>query len=112
MNELTRSAEFESVVNDGLVMVDFYSKGCAPCRALTMVMDKMTSIFSDAGIKVYKADVENCAEKAAELNIGAVPAVQLFKDGQKIASFVGLRQKSQIVAFIEEHVGVAVPHKG
>jgi thioredoxin 1 len=111
MNEITKSSDFETVVRQGTVLVDFYSKGCAPCRALSMVMDKMGQFFDGAGVKIFKADVENCFEIAKSMSISAVPSVHLFKDGVKIGSFIGFRSQSQIVSFIEEYVGVEATHQ-
>lgn len=76
------------------VLVDFWATWCGPCRMLAPVIDDLAEEFKGRA-KVCKMDTDQNREAASKLGIQALPTVILFKNGQPIKNFVGLRGKPE-----------------
>ena len=87
-------ANFQSEVlqSPQLVLVDFWAAWCGPCRALGPTIEELAEQY-DGQVKIGKLNVDDNPEVAAQLGIGSIPAVLLFKDGEVIERLVGVRGK-------------------
>ncbi|MCZ6748546.1 MAG: thioredoxin [bacterium] len=79
---------FETGVQDGLTLVDFWAEWCAPCLALAPVMDELADEYSEK-LTVAKVDIDANPNIPAKFGIRGIPTVILFKDGQQLDMFVG-----------------------
>jgi thioredoxin 1 len=66
-----------------LVLVDFHTVWCSPCRKMAPIIDKMEQEFKGKAV-VLRIDVDKSAELAAKYQIQAVPVFILFKDGKEV----------------------------
>ena len=53
-------------------------------------------MLEESGIKIGKVNVDEEQELAMRFGILSIPSLLLFRDGQKINSFVGVQQLSTI----------------
>lgn len=90
----------EVVESDIPVLVDFWAEWCGPCKKLSPLLDEIASEMGDQ-VKVAKVNVDNERALGMMYQVMSIPTVLLFKDGQKVDEFVGLRPKSEIVSKIE-----------
>ena len=79
------------------VVVDFWAEWCGPCKKLGPILD-------DDAVKVAKVNVDEERNLGAMFQIMSIPAVMIFKDGEKVDEFVGLRSKDDIVALVNKHL--------
>ena len=85
------------------VLVDFWAPWCAPCRALTPVLERIE--HDHAGqVSLVKVNSDDNPQIAAALGVRGIPHVVLFKDGRPVDNFVGALPESQIRAFLARHV--------
>src|SRR5438552_4181459 len=63
------------------VVVDFWAPWCAPCRALTPVLEKLEREYAGR-IKLVKINVDENQELAEALQVRSIPAVFAFRDGE------------------------------
>lgn len=86
---------------DTLVVVDFFTNWCGPCKVMLPLLVKMQEEQPD--IKVYKL---NCNKKNKELGVKlgvkVAPTFQLYKNSNKVAEMTGAKI-DELKALIKEH---------
>lgn len=100
-------ANFKSEVEDfdGVTLVDFWAEWCGPCKIIAPTIDKISKDYSSNGkVKVAKLDVDNNPETAQRFNVMSIPTLLLFKDGQPVKQFVGVRPEPELRDAIDEAV--------
>lgn len=77
--ELTEQNFESTVLEGGIVLVDFWAEWCGPCRAFAPVFDAASNDNYD----VVFAKVDTEAEKglAGAADIQAIPTLMAFRDG-------------------------------
>jgi thioredoxin 1 len=93
--------EQEVVQSDIPVLVDFWAEWCMPCKMLAPTIDELGAEYAGR-VKVCKLDTDNARESAMQFGISAIPTVILFKDGAPVKKFVGLQQKADFKAALDE----------
>ena len=91
------SDTFNEVLNEKeVVLVDFYADWCGPCKMLSPIMEEIST-----EVKVYKVNVDEASDLAAQYGIMSIPCVIAFKDGKDVARSVGLKSKSEILEMVK-----------
>ena len=98
-------ATFKSTVieTDKLVLVDFWAEWCGPCRKLSPILDEVAAELSDT-VVVTKVNVDQERNLGAMFQIMSIPTVLLFKNGEKVEEFVGVKSKSAIIDLVNKHL--------
>ncbi|MBR3583707.1 MAG: thioredoxin [Kiritimatiellae bacterium] len=90
MSTELKSDSFNDFISSGLVLVDFWAPWCGPCRMQIPILDQVAAAVP--GVKIGKVNVDEEPDLAASYGVNTIPYLLVFKDGQKKAEFVGLRQ--------------------
>lgn len=98
-------ANFEAEVlqADAPVLVDFWAEWCNPCKMIAPILDEVAEEYASR-LKVVKVDVSANRDVPAKYNVRSIPTLLLFKDGNVVGDKVGAIAKSQLTAFIDEHL--------
>ena len=78
--------EFNNLVNDDFVLVDFYANWCGPCKMLSPVLEELEN---SRGVKVVKVDVDKNEEVARTYGVMSIPTLIMFKNGKLVDKKVG-----------------------
>ena len=93
----------EVVNSDIPVLVDFWAPWCGPCKMIGPIIEELAGEFGDK-VKIGKVNVDNNQDLAAKFGIRGIPTVMLFKGGESINSFVGLRPKEDLAAALNDAI--------
>lgn len=90
------------------VLVDFWAPWCAPCRALSPVLDKLAE-EQRGNLLVAKVNTDEQMQLAALFGIRSLPTVMLIRDGRPVDGFMGAQPESTIRQFLAPHLGDLPP---
>lgn len=84
-------SEFESrLAAANVFVVDCTAPWCGPCKLVAPIIDRLAVDYSDRA-EIFKLDVEPNRDLAKRLGIRNIPAVILFKAGEKVETLVGVK---------------------
>jgi len=74
--------------HDGLIVVDYFSHSCPPCKMMAPVFDRLSLSPEYAGrVQFAKVDVYENSVTTSKMGITGMPTFQFFMKGQMVHSF-------------------------
>ena len=78
---------------------DFYADWCGPCKMLEPTVEELAS---ETDAAVLKVDIDELQDLAKDAGVRSVPTLEFYKNGSKQDSVVGVQDKDDLLAVIEE----------
>lgn len=89
--------QFEAMLNsDKVVLVDFYADWCAPCQKMKPYLEEITTQMSNK-VMVIRINADDNQELCEELQINALPVLQVYKKQSLTWTNVGFIEKADVV---------------
>ncbi len=101
--KIVNTEEFDTLMKEDLVLVDFFATWCGPCKMLTPVLEDLSEELKDK-LTIVKVDVDESPDLAKRFGIMAVPTMILFKSGQQVNAFQGYMAKPQLKQAIDQYL--------
>jgi len=103
MAERINKENFAEKTSTGLVLVDFYSDSCIPCKKINPVLSELEEDF-EGKVNIYKLNTGFDAEIAQNSNVLSTPTLILFKDGNEVDRKSGFQTYDVIAQWFEENL--------
>ena len=84
---------------DKTLIIDFWAPWCGPCKALSPVLEELSSEMSDS-VEVYKVNVDDNTELAQEHGVQSIPTLLVYKNGSLSETIVGLKTKDELIEIV------------
>jgi thioredoxin 1 len=91
----------EVLESKGLVLVDFWAPWCGPCRMLSPILEEVAKEVES--VKVGKVNVDEERGLAERYDIMSIPAVFLFKDGERVETMIGVKPKEEYLEVLKNY---------
>ncbi|MCL2556355.1 MAG: thioredoxin family protein [Firmicutes bacterium] len=83
---------FDSIIADGKVLVDFWASWCGPCINQLGILEEI----KNPAYKICKVNVDENKELAKRFKVMGIPALMAFEGGQLINSKTGVLNEDDI----------------
>lgn len=87
---------------DKLVLVDFYSDSCVPCKRMSPILAELEETYPDK-LAVGKVNIAYEDALVETYEVSAAPTLVFFKDGKEVTRLTGVQKKADLVNIVEEN---------
>lgn len=93
--------EDEILNSGGLILADFYSDSCVPCKRMSPILAEIEEKYEEH-IKIVKININFDLELAEKYEVQSVPTILFFKNGEVAARLGTPIKTDNIVSAIED----------
>jgi thioredoxin 1 len=98
--ELTKENFDETIVNNDIVLIDFWAPWCAPCRSFAPIYEQTSENHTD--IVFGKVNTEDEQELAAAYRIRSIPTLMLLREQILLYAQPGMLSVAQLEQIVTQ----------
>ncbi len=98
--KIVTTNEFDDVVKEGVVLVDFYADWCGPCKMIAPILTDLSKELEGTAT-IVKVNVDEEGTLAQRFDVMSIPTLILFKDGKPVGRKNGFLPKPELDKFIK-----------
>ena len=103
IQEITTEEEFNKLINNTFVIIDFYAQWCGPCKTFVPKFKELSLKYPN--VKFAKVDVDEVQEIADLCQVKSLPTFIAFENGQIFDSTIGANYE-QVVKLINDLITI------
>ena len=92
---LEQECDFNKYINEDLVLVDFYTDWCGPCKMLSEILEDVDFI------KIIKVNADKFPSISMKLGLMSVPTLCFYKKGELVLKEVGFKTLDELKKLYE-----------
>lgn len=96
------NGDFDSLIKDGVVLVDFYADWCGPCKMVGPILEEIAN--ENDKYNIIKVNVDNNQDLATKYGVMSIPTMIIFKNGKEVDKNIGFLPKDDIINLIEKNM--------
>lgn len=93
---------FDTLVQDGFVVVDFFSSTCMPCKHLSQVLEDIEAELPF--VNIVKANTTEHPALSRRFSVFAVPTLHFYVNGEKKEEHVGVMETEELREVIGKYL--------
>lgn len=101
MIEHATKENFDKLVKQGIVLVDFYANWCGPCKIIGPFLEQIDKEGSIKGLNIVKVNVDEEPELAERYSVMNIPTLYLFKNGNEVGKQIGAMPKQSLIDWLK-----------
>lgn len=90
---------FDSIIGNGVTLVDFWADWCGPCKMQAPVIDELGDKY-EGKVTVAKLNVDDEPSIAARFGVMNIPTLIVYREGEEITRRVGVQSLDQLEAML------------
>lgn len=94
MKHLEKETDFNELVKQDLVLVDFYAEWCGPCQIMAKELEELSK--EEKNLEIIKVDIDKFPKLTEEHLIMVVPTLKVYKKGEETNKTTGYLTKDEI----------------
>ena len=97
-------SDFDALLSqNNLVLADFHTLWCMPCRKISPIIDELKEEYTKSA-QILRIDMDNSELLAESFEIKAVPTLILFKNSKEIWRHTGLISKEELTQLLDSNL--------
>lgn len=93
-----------NVYKENLILVDFFTDWCGPCKAFLPIYKKAQERYYDKGVIFTRINSEEFPEVSVQFNIQGVPTLLLIRNKRGLEKHTGALTGRQLMNLIDRHL--------
>ena len=85
--ELTSQNFNQEIINNNLLLVDFWAEWCGPCKSMHPIFTRMAKKYKQ--VRFARVNVDNAQDIAMKYGVQSIPTFIMFKNGEIANQMVG-----------------------
>ncbi|MBQ3511779.1 MAG: thioredoxin [Bacilli bacterium] len=94
MKYIEKENEFEEIIKNEKVLVDFYATWCGPCQLLSPILEELEK--ENKELTIVKIDVDKNENLARKHGVMSIPTIEIYNKGNLVNKQVGLLSKEEL----------------
>ena len=86
---------FDSIIGNGVTLVDFWADWCGPCKMQAPVIDELGEKY-EGKVTVAKLNVDDEPSIAARFGVMSIPTLIVYREGEEVTRRVGVQSLDQL----------------
>ncbi len=93
---LENENDYNTYIKEDIVLVDFYTEWCGPCKMLTNILEEIDYM------KILKVDADKFPNLARQFGIMSVPTLYFYKNSEIVKKEIGYKTPEELKAIYQE----------